>query len=1030
MSKEHLKKAGRITLFITKWTIIFMMLGGFLVFGAGVGYVAALVRDDEVRSQSSIIKKMEANAITSFAFFNDDEAIGQLRSEEDRRLAELGEIPQLLKDAVIAIEDNDFYEHKGVDFNGLVRAVKQKVMNEEVQTGGSTITQQVARRVFLSLDKADSRKAKEILLSLRLERILSKDQILLAYLNKIPYGNGSSGYNLYGIKAAAKGIFNIDNLSDLNLAQAAYLAGIPQQPSVFSAYTSNGSYDEEGFDKAVVRMQLVLKRMLEENKITDSQYQEALAFDLKATRAEPQKKAYATYPFLMMEVEREASEILVKMKRPELNPQTNAAAYNEAIKAAKAELLRSGYQVYTTIDKSIYTLMQEIAQNSANFTKDDPVKGIEQIGAIMINNKTGAILGMMEGRDFNKEQINHATQTQRQPGSTMKPIAAYLPAIDKGALAPATAIDDFPIILPDGQKGVHIPQNWNTDFQGLVSARRALEMSLNIPAIKLYRDTVGIDQAWSFAKKLGITTIHKDDYFAGTGVIGGMRVGVSVEELTNAYAAIGNKGIFNDAYFIRKITDTEGHVIYEHKPEPRGVFTEETAYLMTDMLKGVISSPYGTAPDLRTRFKNYSKVPVAGKTGSTQDDGDAWFMGYSPDISVGVWAGYDKPQFKLSKATGGTARAKNIWALIMDGAIAAKPDLFPTKQFAKPPKIVQMTVSSLSGKLPNELVTQAGKVVTDIFNKDFAPKDQDNVMVQMKIINHNGQNFIPHASTPEEFTSEKIVIKREKSVSQIMKELEVAMQKLPEDKRVPLEEFIPLDSGEEAPSETDPRTDDGKVPTPPVQLLVTQSGGNNVLTFQGSTSTDVVGYRVYRSANKGPFVKVKSLTSEQETRFEENGNAGTVYGYYVTAVDVAGKESPRGREVYTDGKNIDFTPITNADTGSGIFPIGTPGLPGSTDTKPDKPTGTDNAKAPEMPTGLTAKRKDSGVQLSWKPGGSARDVKSYNVYYSETANGEFKKLASLAGTDYYHGPNIKSGYYQVSAVNSNGESKRTATVKY
>ncbi len=223
------------------------------------------------------------------------------------------------------------------------------------------------------------------------------------------------------------------------------------------------------------------------------------------------------------------------------------------------------------------------------------MKGIEQVGAVMIDNKTGAILSMLEGRDFFKEQLNHATQAYRQPGSTMKPIAAFLPALEKGAIQPASVIDDVPIILKDGTKvGYHIPENWDDGYHGLITARTALNQSYNIPAIKLFTETVGIKEAWAFASKLGIRSITPDDYVAQTGVIGGLKYGVSVKELTNAYATIGNEGVFNEAFMIRKITDSNNQIIYEHESKPTTVFSQETAYLMTDMMRTVITS--GTQP--------------------------------------------------------------------------------------------------------------------------------------------------------------------------------------------------------------------------------------------------------------------------------------------------------------------------------------------------------------------------------------------------------------------------------------------------
>ena len=537
----------KVTGITLKWAIICVFLAGLLGGSAAFGYVSALVKKDPIRSEEAIRQQMQENAITGFAYFNDDAVIGQLRTEEDRRLAQLDDIPQKLLDAVLSIEDKDFYNHRGIDFRGLYRAVTQKLLNEDVQTGGSTITQQLARRVFLTLDRDDGRKARELLLALRMERIMSKDEILLAYLNKIPYGNGATGYNLYGIKAAAKGLFNIDDLDKLNIAQAAYLAGLPQSPSQYSAFTSKPTFDEEGYKKAVIRQQLVLKRMMEENKITNDQYQDALKFDLKASMPAAAQKAYTTYPYLMIETEQEAAEILLKLQHPELDPKTNQTAYNDALKNIHTQLLRGGYQIYTTIDKTIYDSMHEISSNEKNFAPTDEKKGgIEQVGAIMIDSKTGAIKGMIEGRDFFDEQLNHATQAYRQPGSTMKPIAAYIPALEKGVLQPASIVDDIPIILKDGVKGFHLPENWDHKFHGLMTARRALNQSYNIPAIDMFLNKVGITQAWDFAKKLGITSLTKEDNTAQTGVIGGLSRGTSVKELTGAYASISNKGVYNE----------------------------------------------------------------------------------------------------------------------------------------------------------------------------------------------------------------------------------------------------------------------------------------------------------------------------------------------------------------------------------------------------------------------------------------------------------------------------------------------------
>ncbi|MEK8131915.1 transglycosylase domain-containing protein [Paenibacillus filicis] len=1040
--KNVLRGTVKYTLLTFKWLFISGIIAGFLAGGAAFGYVSALVKDDPVRDKETMLQQMSDDALTGFVYFRDDTVVGQLRTEEDRRLAGLNDIPQIVLDAVFAIEDKNFYNHMGIDIKGTARAIVQKLLNQDVQTGGSTITQQLARRVFLSLDKADSRKAKEIFLSMRLERMMSKEQILLAYLNKIPYGNGSSGYNVYGIKAAAKGIFNIEDLSKLNLAQAAYLAGLPQMPSNFSAYSSSGVFDSAAFKRAVQRQQLVLRRMLEEDKITQQQYEEALAFDLQGSLAERVKKAYSTYPYLMIEVEKEAAKALLKAEQPDLNAEKNPESYSEALKSMQAKLSRGGYHVYTTIDKDIYESMRGIAQNPKNFTPEDKVKGIEQIGAVMIENKSGAILSMLEGRDFFREQLNHATQAMRQPGSTMKPIAAYLPAMEMGAVQPATVIDDVPVLLKEGTKaGYFIPENWDDGYHGLITARVALNQSYNIPAIKLFTETVGIKKAWEFARKIGIKSVTESDYVAQTGVIGGLRYGVTVKELTNAYASIGNQGVFNEAYLIRKITDSNGKIVFEHQSKPTTGFSVETAYLMTDMMRTVITA--GTATDLKSKFKYYNKIPIVGKTGSTQDDADAWFMGYTPDVTLGVWAGYELPIHKLTKASGGTNRAKNVWAMALNEAIDKHPELFPTKEFKRPPNIVDMTVSSLSGKLPSEAITAAGKLNRDIFNKKFVPTEEDNVLTRLPIISYKGMNYIAQAGTPAEFVTEKTTVKREKPLGDLFKQIAAVMDRIPAERKRSIDFYKPRDFDEDAPSETDPRVDDGKPPVPPTTVVATHAGDTSVITFQPSSSEDTVGYRLYRSANKGSYQRVngKVLLAGQETKFTDQVGAG-LYGYYITAVDVAGHESQPSKAAYTDGTSTDLL-FLSPDSDGTIDPgnvIPHPGGETTGGTKPEtettptgKPGGTkEEWKAPpSTPSTPTVKSTGGGIELSWKANASQEKIKSYTISYSEKEDGSFTKLGTVTqATQFRYYAVSTDGYYRVVATNEYGDSKPSAAVSF
>ncbi|RUS48342.1 penicillin-binding protein 1A [Cohnella sp. AR92] len=1018
--------AARLFIYTILWLLLFGLLSGLVAVGAAGGYIAALVKDDPVRSQKLIEEKINENAVTGFVYFRDNTLVGQLRTEEDRRPVTYNEIPKSVINAVVSIEDRNFFTHPGVDMNGLLRAVKQQVLNEDVQTGGSTLTQQLARQVFLTLDKTTSRKAKEIFLSLRLEQFLSKEEIITAYLNKINYGNGSSGYNLYGIKSAAKGIFGLD-LSQINLAQAAYLAGLPQRPSAYSAFTSKGEFNEANFNRALNRQKLVLEKMLEYGNITQAEYNEASAFDVYASLAKPTQKAYNTYPYLMLEAERQAARLLVLKENPTLTAaDLDKKENSNLIEDARAQLLRGGYKVTTTIDKKVYDLMHDVAENPDNFSPDSSVKGVEQTAAVMMDHKTGAILGMIEGRDFHIEQMNFATQMTRQPGSAMKPIAAYLPALEKGLIQPASVLDDAPIILNNGGKSKHIPKNSNDKYAGLVTARTALNKSLNIPALKIFLDKVTIPEAWSFARGLGITTLVDADNQAQTGVIGGLTYGTSVEELTNAYGAIANKGVFNDAYMIEEIRDVNNNIVYKHEAAPKRVVSEQSAYLMTDMLRTVVTE--GTATMVKANFKNYGKIPIVGKTGTTSNYSDVWFEGFTPDITLGVWVGYEKPIYTLSGD--GRNRAKKIWASVMNSVTEAKPELFPTAKFEKPDGLVSMTVSSVSGKLPTELTRAAGKLTTDLFNKKYLPKEEDDALVKVKYITYNGVNYLPQEGTPEDLLRESIMIKREKPLDELMEQIQQALGSVAADKRKSLAFYLPADSKDSAPSKIDPRVEDGAIPSAPGNVIAeTLDGGKVRITFTPSPQADVAGYRLYRSVNGGAFQKVEaSVFAGDEAKFVNYVSASNSYEYYVTAVDVASKESPRstvvsgGSDNGSGGGMVDPSlpfPGDNSGTGGGSSGE-TSG--GSNEGNPSVPA------SPTAPTGLQAQKTDLGVTLDWSSNPAGEKVTKYEVWYAASENGRYKLLATTEMTHFEYVTLSPGGWYRVTAVNGSGSSDPSSTV--
>lgn len=1007
---------------IIGWLFVIGLAGILFAGGAVAGYVTSIVENEPVRSRALIENTMNDNAITGFAYFADGSPIGQLRTEEDRRPIEFKDIPQLVKDAVVSIEDNRFYTHKGVDIKGTARAVKERVLNEPVQTGGSTLTQQLARLTFLSRDKTDNRKVKEMLLAMRMERFLSKDQILTAYLNKVPYGNGSSGYQLFGIKAAARGIFNINNLNDLNVAQAAYLAGLPQLPSSYSAFNGKGEFDEKAFGRAVNRQHRVLASMLEEGKITEAEYQEAKAFDIKASLAPRTQKAYVTYPYLMMEVERQASSILLELSQKAGENVKGTQANSDLLDASRAQLSTGGYRVYTTIDRTLYKTMRSIAEDDSNFLPDSPEKGMEQTAAMMIDNKTGAILGMIEGRDFNHEQMNHATQMIRQPGSAMKPIAAYLPALDSGAIQPASILDDAPIILKDYSKVFHIPKNSYTGYRGLMTARQALNDSTNTVALKLFNNTVGIEQAWDFAKKLGITTLEDRDYSAATGVLGGLAHGVTVEELTNAYSAIGNHGKFNDAYMIDKIVDSKGNIVYKHEVKPEQVFSEQTAYLMTDMLRTVVTN--GTASKVRDTYKKFNEVPIVGKTGSTQNYGDVWFMGYSPDVTLGVWVGYRE---QVNTLVGDQRKhAQSIWARIMNEVTDVKPELFPTKTFEKPEGITSKTVSAYSGKLPTALTD---KFVTDIFNVKFVPTESDDGIAKAKYITYRGVNYIPQETTPLDMLREQVVFKREKPLDELIVELQNALKVMKGDKK-PLEAYLPQDAKKGMPSKVDPRTDDGKAPTPPKNVHYSMGSGS--ISFNASGSPDVVGYRLFKSVNGSPYThQGQVVLSDESLVFSGLGADSMFTTYYVVAVDVAGKVSEPSAIVGGTAPSFQV-PGETETTPDDVIDI--PDDEELTEEEPeiDLELGNEGAATvPSAPGQPSLVATPEGFKATWSGNAPEEEVMVYNIYISPNSDGNYQILGSSRSTDFYYtSGNPIGGTFRITAVNPIGESPASPTVYF
>ncbi|WP_147532731.1 transglycosylase domain-containing protein [Bacillus marasmi] len=856
---------------------IILMVGGTFALGVGGGYFASLVKDEPIRTYASMKKQIYNYEETSELYFANDVYLGKLRSDIDREEVKLDQVSQHLKDAVVATEDEYFYQHDGVVPKAIFRALFQEVSNASVQTGGSTLTQQLIKNQLLSNEVSFERKAKEILLALRLEKFFEKEEILEAYLNVATFGRNSSGRNIAGVQAAAKGIFGVE-ASQLSLPQAAFIAGLPQSPFGYTPYTQNKTI-KNNLSPGLERMKTVLKRMFDGGYITQQQYDEALAYDITKDFIPPKESPSQQYPYLTTEIEKRSIEILAGILAQQDGYEEQDLKDDKELKAeyleiANLNIRQNGYKIHTTVNKEIYDAMQQVKNNYPHFGPDkaqettDPETGEKvtimepvEVGAILIENKTGKIISFVGGRDYQREQLNHATSAVRQNGSTMKPLLVYAPAFELGAAQPGTILPDVALKLAPGINRPW-PQNYDRRYSGLTSARHALTKSYNVPAVKLYKDIIAQRPA-TYLEKMGFTSLVEPDYTNLATAIGSLENGVTVEENTNAFGTFANGGKFVDAYMIEKITDRDGNAIYQHEVKETEVFSPQTSYLTLDIMRDVITR--GTATSINSRLK--FKSDWAGKTGTGNQFYDAWFVATNPNVTFGIWTGYDTPK---SLQTGGLSysiRTNYLWADLMNAAYDINPDLVdPAESFQMPSGIVSRSFCAASGGLPSDACSKAGLVETDLFNIKYAPTKGDDSLISGKFVEIGGKKYVALDSTPAEF-SESGVILNPDYVAKMMGTTNNAAQLIPKMDR--WANVLVADAK---------INEDGNKPTP---LNISLSGNN--VSWGAHPHGDIVGYRVYQNG-AGKVLSIKSGAALSFT-------GGTGGSYYVTAVDIAGNES-------------------------------------------------------------------------------------------------------------------------------------------
>jgi penicillin-binding protein 1A len=560
---------------------------------------------------------------------------------EDRKIIRIAELPKYVVQAFVAAEDSRFYEHKGLDFQGIFRAFFKNIQAGRIVQGGSTITQQVAKSLYLSPEKSYVRKIKEAILAFKIDRYLTKDEILNLYLNHIYLGHGT-----YGVEAAAQGYFG-KSARYLTLPEAAMLAGLPKAPSTYSPFTHS--------DRARQRQIYVLERMEEDGYITRADREKALNAQLTFRSVRPKEKIA---PYFVEHIRRYIVE-----------------------KYGSDVLYKEGLEVYTTLNIAAQKAARDAVERGLRELEERQgyETGVVQGALLSMDVRTGAVKALVGGREFSKSEFNRATQSRRQPGSAFKPFI-YTAAFDKG-LTPSTRFVDAPLSFPDPSQpdGVWQPKNFDGKFHGPTTLRNAIVQSRNVITIKVLQE-IGVDYAASYANVMGITSPLSRNLSLALG-----SSGVTLLEMVRAYGVLANQGRRTTPYFITRIVDRTGHVFEENQPKVEQVIDPRIAFISTYIMQDVVESGTGR------RVKSIGR-PVAGKTGTTNDVRDAWFLGFTPSLITGVWVGFDQERSLGHQEVGGRAAAP-IWLYFMSQALAGQP----VETFPVPEGIVFVKVNPKTG---------------------------------------------------------------------------------------------------------------------------------------------------------------------------------------------------------------------------------------------------------------------------------------------------------------------------------------------
>ncbi|HBW35014.1 transglycosylase domain-containing protein [Desulfosporosinus sp. BICA1-9] len=651
---------------------------GFLLATGGIAFWVA----------SLDVSKLESPlAHPTFIYDQKGNKVSQLSSSKIEPVS-IDKVPLQMREAIIAVEDRRFYEHKGVDVWSILRALAHDLKSGDFSEGGSTITQQLAKNLFLPSDKTLRRKFKEAAYALKIELTLTKNQILESYLNHIYFGEGR-----WGIQNAARFYFG-KNVQDLSLEEAALLASLPKAPSIYSPLKSK--------DKALERRNLVLSLMKEQTYISESEYLKAKAQPINLKKGPDGELSGKYAPYVDYVIEEAISRY----------------GFTED------QILGSGLQIYTQMDQAVQKAAEDVYHDNRFFPpgKSDQ---IVQSGIAIIDQHNGGIRGLVGYRGESLFRgFDHATQLKRQPGSSFKPLSVYGPALEKGYI-PYSILYDGPLNL-NGYK----PTDWDYQTRGYVTMQEALQNSWNIPAVWLLNE-IGLDTGMAFAQRAGVPLTKEDRTLSLA--LGGLSTGVSPLQMAQAYSGFANLGVMNKAYAITKITTFDGYVLTQAKPEAVKITDQSTAYTMTFLLKNVVDNGTG---------KNAAfGRPTAGKTGSVElphtkefagikGVKDVWFVGYTPELTAAIWMGYDKTDREHYLTISGGSGPAVVFREVLSRALSNKPVVpfkIPSNYWLNSGKMYPSFTDEKDDKKPdrnNESLNNFG-IDPNFFNSWLNPGETD-----------------------------------------------------------------------------------------------------------------------------------------------------------------------------------------------------------------------------------------------------------------------------------------------------------------